>query len=230
MTDVRMLPIVLIAFLECLAGAESQGTATAGAGPGFFAVSYVEVSPPSRREALAAFREARDASRKQDGHVGFELFEQVGRAGHFAVIEAWRDQSAFDTSRSSVGQRLLDALQSIRVSGFDQRPYKPITVGFSSAVANGAVSVVTHVDVAPNPRVSDMLKRLAETSRRDSGNVRFDVFQHTMRANHFTVVETWRNQKALDDHAAAAHTKRYRDELQPLTGSPLDERVYKQLL
>jgi hypothetical protein len=31
----------------------------------------------------------------------------------------------------------------------------------------------------------------------------------------------------LDAHAAAAHTRQYRDELQPMTGSPLDERVYK---
>jgi quinol monooxygenase YgiN len=74
-----------------------------------------------------------------------------------------------------------------------------------------------------------MLKRLAEASRQDEGNVRFDVLQHMMRANHFTVIETWQNQKAFDAHVAAAHTKQYRDELQPMTGSPLDERVYKAI-
>jgi quinol monooxygenase YgiN len=88
------------------------------------------------------------------------------------------------------------------------------------------VSVVAHVDVTPNPQVPVLLKRLAEASRREDGNLRFDVFQHTMRANHFTVVETWQSQRALDAHVAATHTKQYRDELQPLTGSPLDERVY----
>jgi quinol monooxygenase YgiN len=48
-----------------------------------------------------------------------------------------------------------------------------------------------------------------------------------MRANHFTVIETWRDQASLDAHAAAAHTRQYRDEVLPLTGSPLDERVFK---
>jgi quinol monooxygenase YgiN len=48
-----------------------------------------------------------------------------------------------------------------------------------------------------------------------------------MRANHFTVVEVWQDQKALDAHRAAAHTKEYRDTLQPVSGSPLDERWYK---
>ena len=46
-------------------------------------------------------------------------------------------------------------------------------------------------------------------------------------ANHFTVIETWRDQAALDAHVAAAHTKQYRDDVLPLTGSPLDERVFK---
>jgi quinol monooxygenase YgiN len=74
--------------------------------------------------------------------------------------------------------------------------------------------------------VPELLERLAEASRQDKGNIRFDVLQHAMRANHFTVVETWQSQSALDAHAAAAHTRQYRDQLQPMTGSPLDERVY----
>ena len=124
----------------------------------------------------------------------------------------------------------MDALAPIRVSDYDQRPYKTISVGPAPPPANGrAVSVVSHVDVTPDPRVAGMLRRLAEASRMEDGNVRFDVVQHTMRANHFTVVETWRDQKAFDAHVAAAHTRQYRDELQPLTGSPLDERIYKAI-
>ena len=91
---------------------------------------------------------------------------------------------------------------------------------------SGTVYVIAHVDVAPNSQAPVLLARLAEASRREAGNLRFDVVQHTMRANHFTVIEHWRSQQALDSHVAAAHTRQYRDELQPLTGSPLDERVY----
>ena len=112
--------------------------------------------------------------------------------------------------------------------GYDQRPYKTLTVVPARSRANGrAVYVISHVDVTPDPRVATMLRQLAEASRRDEGNLRFDVLQHTMRANHFTVVEMWRNERALDAHVAAPHTKQYRDELQPFTGSPLDERVYR---
>jgi quinol monooxygenase YgiN len=194
----------------------------------FYAVSYVEVMASSRAAAITALKQYRDASRKDEGHVRFELFEQMGRPGHFATVETWREQKAFDARGATARKQLLDTLQPIRLSDYDLRPYKTLTVGSAPPAANShAISVVTHVDTVAGPQVPALLKRLAETSRRAEGNARFDVLQHAMRANHFTVIETWQSQKALDAHAAAAFTRQFRDELGPVTGSPLDARVYK---
>ena len=197
----------------------------------FYAVSYVEAMASSTGKAIALLKQYRDTSAKQDGFVSIEVFEQLGRPGHFALFEVWRDQNAFDTRDAAVQKQLRDALQPMRVSDYDQRPYKTISVDDrrSGRLAASQVVVVSHVDVAPNPQVAVMLKDLAEASRKEPGNVRFDVVQHTMRANHFTVLEVWRDQKALDAHVAAPHTRQYRDTLQPMTGSPLDERVYKSI-
>ena len=196
------------------------------ADPTFHAVAYVETSGASAAaaRALAAYREA---TVRLDGCLRVDAFEQIGRPGHWVVLESWRDQKAFEARDAGPRMRLTDALATIRISGYDERPYKTLSVGPVRDGSAAAVAVVAHVDVAPNPAVAPMLTRLAETSRQEPGNLRFDVLQHMMRANHFTVVETWRDQAALDAHGAAAHTKRYRDELQPLTGSPLDERVFK---
>jgi quinol monooxygenase YgiN len=158
------------------------------------------------------------------------LFEQIGRPGHFVVLETWRDQAAFDARDAAVQKQLLTAFQSIRVSDYDQRPYKTLTTARGSAGDGQSIYVISHVDVGPNLQTEPpgpLLTRLAETSRKEPGNLRFDVVQHTMRANHYTVIEGWRNQQAFDAHVAAAHTRQYRDTLQPMTGSPLDERVYK---
>ena len=197
----------------------------------FYAVSYVEAMASSTGKAIALLKQYRDTSAKQDGFVSIEVFEQLGRPGHFALFEVWRDQKAFDARDAAAQKQLRDALQPMRVSDYDQRPYKTISVDDrrSGRLAASQVVVVSHVDVAPNPQVAVMLKDLAEASRKEPGNVRFDVVQHTMRANHFTVVEVWRDQKALDAHVAAPHTRQYRDTLQPMTGSPLDERVYKSI-
>jgi quinol monooxygenase YgiN len=224
----RFLPLLFVAIGST--GLVAQTRPDAGSDAPFYAVSYFEVTASSRAVASAALKQYRDAIRAQDGFVRIELFDQADRPGHFAMVETWRDQKAFD-ARGAAQKQLLDRLEPIRVSALDQRPYKTLAVGPAPGALNSrATYVVTHVDVAPpGTGIVELLKRLAEASRQDPGNLRFDVLQHTMRANHFTVIEGWESQKALDAHAAAAHTKQYREELQPLTGSPLDERVYKAI-
>ena len=194
-----------------------------------YAVAYVEIMPAAAAQMVAAFRQYRDASRRENGYIGVELFEQAGRPAHYSIIETWSDQATLDAHQKAASTtQFRSALESIRLSGYDERPYKTLTVGGAQA-NGGAVAVITHVDIGGGAQFDApaVLRRLADASRMERGCLRFDVVQHTMRANHFTVIELWESQQALDRHAAAPHTKQYRDELQPATGSPLDERVYK---
>jgi len=220
---VAMVSIVFFASIAVLAQATAETAA--------YAVTYVDVTPAAKAAAVAALKQYRDASRKDDGFMRVDLFEQMGRPGHFAIIEAWKDQKAVDAHATAAHtKQLLSALEPIRSSGYDQRPYKTLTVGVAGGAAGAqTIYVLTHVDTVPSPQNDPpgLLRRLAEDSRKDNGNLRFDVIQHTMRPNHFTIVEAWQSQSALDAHAAAAHTKQYRDTLQPMAGGPLDERLYK---
>lgn len=220
------LGLVAMALLGTSVSSRAQGT-PAGEQT-FHAVAYAETAASGATAAVRALRAYREATLALEGCLRVDAFEQVGRPGHWVVLEAWRDQKAFDSRDGGPMRGLTAALAPIRISGFDQRPYKPVTTAPPRAAASSAaVSVVSHVDVAPNPAVAPMLTRLADTSRVEPGNLRFDVLQHTMRGNHFTVIETWRDEMALDAHVAAAHTKQYRDDILPLTGSPLDERLFK---
>jgi quinol monooxygenase YgiN len=197
----------------------------------FHAVSYVEVvaTAQGRASAVAALKNYQTAARMQDGFVRLEAFEQAGRPGHYVWVETWRDQDAFDKRASAVQVQLTDALRTIRISDVDRRPYKTMTVAPIAPTTRDTVFVITHVDATPTPQLPMLLQRLAEDSRRDDGNLRFDILLHTMKSNHFTVIEAWRDRKALDAHAAAAHTKQYREEFGPMAGSPLDERVFERL-
>ena len=205
--------------------------AQASADTAHYAVSYVEVLPSARPAMVAALKQYRDTSRREDGYLRFDMLEQVGRPGHFAILETWKDQEAFDAHEMAEhAKAFLDALKSLRLSDYDQRPYKTLTVASAAAVGNGrAIYVVTHVDTVGGGQTDapGLLTRLAEASRKEEGCLRFDVVQHTMRANHFTVIEIWENQKTRDAHAAALQTKQYRNLLQPMAGSPLDERLFK---
>jgi quinol monooxygenase YgiN len=217
----RLLLLLSIALLPIRAAAQDAT---------FYSVSYIEVKPSGRATAVQALKQYKDALRIDTASLRTELFEQVDRQGHLLLVETWQSQAAFDKATPALRKRLTDAIEPVRVSGWDQRPYKTLSVASGAAEPSGrSVFVISHVDVTPDPKIAGMLKELAEKSRLEEGSVRFDVLAHTMRSNHFEVIETWQSQKALDNHAAAAHTRKYRDDVQPALGSPLDERIYKAI-
>jgi len=111
-----------------------------------------------------------------------------------------------------------------------------VFIGFCSPAAAQEVDeklyVVTHVDVlGPNgaAEAAQMLHQFAADSRNDRGSVRFEVLRDPVRLNHFTIVEVWQNRQDFESHLAAGHTKAFREKLQPLLGSPFDERLHKLL-
>jgi autoinducer 2-degrading protein len=73
------------------------------------------------------------------------------------------------------------------------------------------------------------LAALAERSRKEPGNLRFDVVHQKARTNHFTVIEVWKDQKANDTHELATHTREFRDLLTPITGALYDQRWYRAM-
>lgn len=73
------------------------------------------------------------------------------------------------------------------------------------------------------------LRQLGEDSRKNEGNLRFEVVQQVNRPNHFTVVEIWSSARMLEAHSMAASTRRFRDALAPMTGALYDERMYRAL-
>ena len=193
-------------------------------------VAYVDILPASRSAAIAAIKQYRDASRKDDGFQRIEFFEQIGRSAHFCIIETWANNKDLDAHAASANAKdFRTKIDAIRLSDYDQRPYKTLSLGTARhGGSSRSTFVVTHVDIGgQGTNAADLLRKLAETSRKEEGNVRFDVLQHAMRANHFTVIEEWQSAKAAATHAAAAHTKEYRNGLGPIAGGPLDERLYR---
>jgi quinol monooxygenase YgiN len=91
-----------------------------------------------------------------------------------------------------------------------------------------AVYVVSYIDVAPGARGSAVgaLRQLANASRKDDGNTRFEVLQRIAPSNQFAIVAIWKDQKAYEAHLAAAHSKEFRDKIKPSLISAIDDRVH----
>jgi quinol monooxygenase YgiN len=198
-----------------------------------YTVTYVEVLPTSRADGVALLRRYRDATRQEDGNLRCELLSRIGQPHQLVLLEVWRDAKAFEAHGSAASRASMrERIHAIRSAPIDERVHVAVAPGpLQPAPEGDAVYVVTHVDVIP-PRKDDGLaavRQLADASRPSPGNVRFEVVQQTSRPNHFTVVEIWKDARAVETHAMAETTRRFRDALGPMSGALYDERMFKAL-
>jgi quinol monooxygenase YgiN len=102
------------------------------------------------------------------------------------------------------------------------------TAARADEVADRVVSVI-HVDALPKFTAEGraLLRRYVADARKDEGAVRIEVLEELARPNHSTLVEVWKDRKAYDDHLGLDHTKAFRANLQPMLGSPFDERLHR---
>ena len=196
-----------------------------------YIVTYFDVAPTSTQQSAGIIREAADASRKGDGNAGFEAFEEIGRPNRFALLESWRDRKASDAHDAGTGATALrDKLQPLTIGGFGVRVHSGLSIAAPKGQASAeTVYVLTHVDVFPvhKDQAIELVKAQAEAARKDDGNLRYDVVQWDGHPNHFTLIEVWRDRKALDASVTTPHNKQFRDKLTPLEGALYDERLYQ---
>lgn len=106
------------------------------------------------------------------------------------------------------------------------------------------VYIVTHIDIVPTrvpgstidqfvaavesstKEAIDLLRQLAATCQKEARCNAFDVVQQIDASNHFTVIEQWATVEAYGAHKGDRKVKEIRIKLQPLLGSPLDERIH----
>ena len=221
-----------IAFLVMIFAALQCGAQTASIQGPIYVATYVEFVPAGTSEGTSLLKQYRDASRKDAGNQRMELVQETGRQSRFVVLATWADQNAFDAhAKAPHTAQFRDKLKAVNAAPYDERVHSGMAVGAKDALRPGSFVVVTHVDVpgAMKDATVPLLQQLADASRKESGNQRFEVQQQGNRPNHFTVVELWADQKAYEAHVGAAHTRQFRDKIGPMVGALYDERLYKAI-
>jgi quinol monooxygenase YgiN len=196
-----------------------------------YVVTYFEVAPSAAAQGAAVARQYAEASRKEDGNTDLETFAEIGRPNRLAILEVWRDKKAADAHTAApAAAAFRDKLHPLMVGGFGVRPHSGLSVASAKGqLPQDAIFVLTHVDVFPanKDQAIAAVKAQAEAARKDAGNLRYEVLQWDGHPNHFTLVEVWRDRKALDANATTAHTKEFREKVTPLEGALYDERLYE---
>ena len=204
---------------------------------GIYLVTYVESLPfdaLSPRSGIALQLEHyRDSSRKEAGNLRSDVLIELGRPNRFVILEAWRDAASLDAhGKADSTVKFRQTTETMQAAPLDIRT---TAVLFADPqpydYRPGAVYTITHVDVTGDHKddAVALLRSMSDDTRKDDGNLRFDVYQQKNRPNHFTVVKAWANRKTQASHAAAAHTRAFRGQIQPMQGALYDERIYVPL-
>jgi quinol monooxygenase YgiN len=206
--------------------------AQAPASQATYAVTYLEVTPAAKAEAVNLIKQVAAASRREPGNLRYEVLQRVDRNNQFAILESWSDSKTLEAHDAGTAMaQFRDKLKPLRSGPYDLRPSVPISVAPNAAGGKGSLYVLTHVDVAPNVKDTtiEMLKKLSEDGRKEPGSERFETWQQNNRTNHFTVIEIWKNRDAADAHAVTASTKEFREKLGPMSGALYDDRFYTSI-
>lgn len=196
-----------------------------------YVTSFIDVTPPQKNAAIKLLKPWVQICAKEEGNQRCELLQRLERQNQFVLLEIWKDQRTFKAHEAAASTaQLRDKLKPMLVSPYDQRLQSGMAVLPPEPAPSGrVVHAITHVDVIP-PRTADavaLLTPMAAAGRKDAGNLRLEVQQfYAPRLNHFTVIETWRNKRALELHQMTPAMTQYREKIQPMLGALYDERLY----
>ena len=77
----------------------------------------------------------------------------------------------------------------------------------NSAVQDETLTIVASITVQPEFKedVLKAIKTVVDATRKEPGNIFYDVFEDVKNPLKFIFIETWKSQAAIDAHFATAH-------------------------
>jgi quinol monooxygenase YgiN len=95
--------------------------------PQLHVVTYVDVYPNFAADTAKLLQQFAADNRKDAGFVRFEALRDVARPNHFAIVEVWQSQKAYDAHMAaSHTKNFRDQLQKGLGSPFDERLYNAL--------------------------------------------------------------------------------------------------------
>jgi quinol monooxygenase YgiN len=231
----RWIACIPLALAAVIAPAQAQ------TGDPVYAVTYLDVGTNAVAQGVDLIKKYRDTSRRENANLEFTVLQETSRPNRFAIMEGWKDQGAFEAHDKGAAKAEFEgALKPIRNSPPDRHMLQPYANAPSPATPTaGALYMVEHVDfLGGDPAIAEraqpLVKGLAETSKKEDGVVRYDIYrQPPPRINHYEVIAAWKDAKAFDVHETAPHTLQFRGATaqggSAWRANLYDQRLYKAL-
>jgi quinol monooxygenase YgiN len=102
--------------------------APASVGKGsIYAVTHVDVIPPSKDDCIVMLKKLADDTRKEPNAERFEAWQQNNRANHFTVTEIWKNRAAHDAHvAAATTTEFREKLGPMSGALYDERLYRSL--------------------------------------------------------------------------------------------------------
>jgi quinol monooxygenase YgiN len=193
---------------------------------GACSLTFVEVRGDAAARAQHLLRDEVRTLHRDAPAVSMALLEEVGRPERFLIVE---ESAGSDAARPPP----LATLTPDLTAPPDHRANRAFATGTSTGplLDNRTLYVAAHIDIGPPnlARGEALLRQLAQAGQASPGNLRFDVWRQTDRANHFNLIAVWRTRQDFDAFTASAPSRDFRAGVASLLGSLYDDRLYRRL-
>lgn len=92
-----------------------------------YAVTHVDVVPPSKDDCIVMLKKLADDTRKEPNAERFEAWQQNNRANHFTVTEIWKNRAAHDAHvAAATTKEFREKLGPMSGALYDERLYRSL--------------------------------------------------------------------------------------------------------
>ena len=140
------------------------------------------------------------------------------------IFETWKDQASLDThSAAAHFTRLVPQIANAAVG-------EMAIQSFTAKSEGDQIRINCMLKVAPEnvTRALGLAQELVEASRKDGGNIDYDIYQSQTTPTNLMIFETWKDQPSLDAHSAAEHFTRIVPQLQEMAIGEMAIQIFKK--
>lgn len=93
------------------------------------------------------------------------------------------------------------------------------------------ITIVAVCDIKPEGKEKflDLALSLVESTRKETGNVSYNLYHDLNNPNQYTFIENWKDQEAIDQHNASVHFTSFVKNASPYFVGPLKINLYENL-
>lgn len=197
-------------------------------------IAKFDVKPSERENFVAALRNVRDGTAREEGALGWDMYVNTDDPNQFWVDERYRDDTAVEFHQS---QPYIIALADLSAQALSGPPAGylldlPIHSAGQQKAATAQDEPMMLFFIVPmadgtRQQIIDRLDTHVPLTRQEVGNLMFDAFTLRSDPNTVLVHEIWRTPAALwDEHFSQGYAQETGALLSELTGRDLSSLMY----